>query len=50
MRGYSLSILNTTCTLMKFHMPILEYVIEGPVSQIFHLGPSFYLSNVENKV
>ena len=25
---------NITCTLMKFHLPIFEYVMEGTVSQI----------------
>ena len=33
---------NIPCTLMKSYMPVLEYVIEGTVSQIFDLGPSFY--------
>ena len=27
---------------MKFYLLILEYVMEGTVSQIFYLGPSFY--------
>ena len=31
---------------MKFHLPSLEYVMEGTMSQIFYLGPSFYFSEM----
>ena len=31
-----------TCTLLTFYLPILEYVMEGTVSQIFDFGPSFF--------
>ena len=33
---------NITCTLLKLYMPVLEYVMEGTMSQIVDLGPSFY--------
>ena len=35
-----LTILNITCTLLKSYLLILEYVIEGTVSQILYLGPT----------
>ena len=28
---------------MKFHLPILECIMGGTVSQIFYLGPTFHL-------
>ena len=30
----------------EFTMPILEYVIEGTVSQLFDLGSSFYFMKI----
>ena len=33
---------NITCTMLKLYLLILEYVLEGTVSQILYLGPSFY--------
>ena len=34
---------------MKFHLPVLEYVKEGTVSQTFNLGPSFYSMKYRTK-
>ena len=33
---------NIQCTYLKFGIHILECQLEGSVSQIFDLGPSFY--------
>ena len=33
---------NTPCTFLKFGIHILKCQLEGSVSHIFYLGPSFY--------
>ena len=33
---------NIACILMRFYLPILEYRMEGTMSQILYLGPRFY--------
>ena len=34
---------------MKLYMLILDYIMEGTVSQIFDLGPSFYFMKCRKK-
>ena len=42
------SSINIQLTLLKLYEAVLDIKMEGMLSQIFYLGPSFYFIDLEN--